>query len=78
MAARVPRGIERPGSLRSPERPTPAAMPVKAGKTMAKTMTKGSPLEMLAVRLMPPGSAPSRGVPSKKDTSESSSAITTT
>ena len=42
VAVRVPSGIERRGFARSPDRPTPAVMPVKAGKTMAKTRKNGS------------------------------------
>ena len=37
----VPMGIDLPGFFRSPDSPTPAVIPVKAGKTMAKT-TKNS------------------------------------
>jgi hypothetical protein len=40
VAKVVPIGIEREGFLSSPDNPTPAVIPVKAGKTMAKTMKK--------------------------------------
>jgi len=33
-----PRGIDLPGFLRSPDNPTPAVIPVKAGNTIAKTI----------------------------------------
>ncbi len=38
----VPRGIERPGSRRSPLSPTPAVKPVKAGKQIAKRRKNSS------------------------------------
>ena len=37
VAATVPIGIDFLGSFKSPESPTPAAIPVKAGKIIAKT-----------------------------------------
>ncbi len=40
MAAKVPLGMERLGSLRSPDMLTPAMMPVTAGKKRAKTAKK--------------------------------------
>ena len=40
VPASVPMGIERLGLRRSPDRPTPAVIPVKAGKIMAKTVKK--------------------------------------
>ncbi|MEM6789927.1 MAG: hypothetical protein AAF715_20575 [Myxococcota bacterium] len=43
IAQSVPRGIERRASLRSPLMPTPAMIPVTAGKNTAKTRAKGSP-----------------------------------
>ena len=40
VAHRVPRGMAVAGSLRSPLKPKPAAMPVKAGKMKVKTSMK--------------------------------------
>ena len=40
VAVMVPKGIDRLGFLRSPERPTPAVIPVNAGKTIANTIKK--------------------------------------
>ena len=40
VPANVPKGIERPGSFKSPDRPTPAVIPVNAGNMMAKTVKK--------------------------------------
>lgn len=45
----VPIGIERLGSFRSPDRPSPAATPVKAGKMIAKTRKKESPPSLCTV-----------------------------
>ncbi len=39
-AHKVPRGMARRGSARSPERLSPAIIPVTAGKKMAKTVQK--------------------------------------
>jgi hypothetical protein len=36
----VPSGIDLAGFFRSPDKPTPAVIPVNAGKTIAKTMKK--------------------------------------
>ncbi len=38
VAIRVPLGIAFRGDFRSPDSPTPAVIPVKAGKTMANTI----------------------------------------
>ena len=43
VAERTPSGIDLRGFLRSPERPTPAVIPVNAGKTIAKTSMNRSP-----------------------------------
>ena len=68
MAARVPTGMEREGSLRSPDMLTPAIIPVTAGKNRAKTDQKGAG----SVRADPhiSISEDSRGLPKKKETSE--------
>ena len=42
LADMIPRGIERRGLRRSPDSPTPAVIPVNAGKQMAKTSMKES------------------------------------
>jgi hypothetical protein len=42
MAARVPLGMERRGSARSPDMETPASKPVTAGKKMAKRVARGT------------------------------------
>jgi hypothetical protein len=50
VAANVPMGIERLGLLRSPESPTPAVIPVKAGKQIAKTRKNGSAFSTVDTR----------------------------
>jgi hypothetical protein len=40
VARVVPNGIDLAGFFKSPDKPTPAVIPVKAGNTMAKTMKK--------------------------------------
>ena len=40
VASVVPKGMAREGFFKSPERPTPAVIPVNAGKIMAKTIKK--------------------------------------
>ncbi|CAI8269911.1 MAG: Uncharacterised protein [Bacteroidetes bacterium MED-G17] len=40
VAIIVPKGIDLFGSFKSPDKPTPAVMPVNAGKIMAKTLKK--------------------------------------
>ncbi len=40
VAVVVPIGIDFPGSFKSPDKPTPAVIPVKAGKIIAKTIKK--------------------------------------
>ena len=57
VADMMPRGMERRGLARSPERPTPAVIPVKAGKQMAKTSMNGSA----------PCRSDTRGTPSRAD-----------
>ena len=46
-AERVPNGIDLRGFFKSPDNPTPAVIPVKAGKIMAKTTKKVSALSIL-------------------------------
>ena len=66
---RVPRGIERAGSRRSPDMLTPAMMPVTAGKKTAKTAQKLLPGATGAPR--PGRSAPPAGAPdSERDQGE--------
>jgi len=45
VASIVPIGNDFPGFLKSPLNPTPAVIPVKAGKQMAKTVKKDSRFE---------------------------------
>ena len=42
VADNVPSGIDFRGFLKSPDKPTPAVIPVKAGNIMAKTIKKSS------------------------------------
>ena len=44
VAASVPNGIDFFGSRKSPDKPTPAVIPVNAGKMMAKTKKKSEGL----------------------------------
>ena len=48
VADRTPRGIDRPGLRRSPDNPTPAVIPVNAGKQIAKTKMNGAASPMCA------------------------------
>ena len=45
-AERVPNGIDLRGFFKSPDSPTPAVIPVKAGKIMAKTTKNVSALSI--------------------------------
>ncbi len=76
MADRVPKGIDLRGFFKSPESPTPAVIPVNAGKIIAKTLKKLSGFAMWANGLMD-GSA-EMGLPIKKATSDTPKMLTTT
>ena len=68
MAAKVPRGIARVGSSRSPDMFTPAMMPVTAGKKTAKTVQKGTGV-WLASNAISAGVA-STGFPKRRERRE--------
>ena len=78
VAHRMPRGMDLRGLARSPDRPTPAVMPVKAGKTMANTSMKGSASGICASRSKPWPSEPGSGLPMKSSSRELVSTMTTT
>ena len=48
VAESVPKGIDLRGFFKSPDKPTPAVIPVKAGKIMANTIKKLSALSIFA------------------------------
>ena len=70
--------MERRGLAKSPESPTPAVIPVKAGNTMAKTKKNESGFSKPLKRLTDPMAAPSTGDPRKKNRSERTRMPTTT
>ena len=75
VAANVPIGIDFLGSLRSPESPTPAVIPVKAGNTIANILKK-SPWSFIHLKVS--GALnPSTGPPAKNITSETARIATT-
>ena len=78
VAARVPIGIDFFGSFKSPDKPTPAVIPVKAGKTIAKTLKKSSLLSTVAKRENPVPDISAVGLPIKKLKSDKPRIPTTT
>ena len=77
VAASVPIGIDFLGSFRSPDKPTPAVIPVKAGKQIAKTLKKESPPSTLLFSRDILKSGAVSGLPKKK-ASKARPKITTT
>ena len=49
VADSVPKGIDFRGSRRSPDRPTPAVIPVNAGKQIAKTRKNESGISTVRI-----------------------------
>ena len=78
VADMMPSGMERRGCARSPERPTPAVIPVNAGKTMAKTSMKGSGSARSEKTLTDSGRISSGPAPRKNIASESPRILATT
>ncbi len=76
VADSTPSGIERRGFSRSPDRPTPAVMPVNAGKTMANTRMKGSARKPVGGGELT--STPDGVPPSAKNASETARMLATT
>ncbi len=66
VARIVPAGIALAGLRRSPDSPTPAVMPVKAGKQIAKTMKKSLMLRISLAGISPGAMLPAAGRPRKK------------
>ena len=64
VPARVPKGMDLPGSRKSPDRPTPAVMPVNAGKIMANMMKKpsGTSGPLFGLRSCSPFVSPASGL----------------
>ena len=78
VAMVVPIGMDRDGFFRSPESPTPAVIPVKAGNIMAKAIKKLPGLRIPIFSNVILG-FPAASVPPKKNmTSEIKSKATTT
>lgn len=73
----VPRGIERDGFFRSPDSPTPAVIPVNAGKQIANTTKKPSGSLKLDDQRRAP-SWPATGCPRKNRTSDTARTAHTT
>ena len=67
VASIVPRGMALAGFLRSPDSPTPAVIPVKAGKQMANTMKKSLMLRISLSGSCPVARLPSAGLPRKNN-----------
>ena len=78
VAPIVPRGMLFSGFLRSPDRPSPAIIPVNAGKHVANTVPKLSPPWIRAVRLSPSGRIDSGPLPSRKAAIEAARIALTT
>ena len=78
VADMIPSGIDFRGLARSPDRPTPAVMPVNAGNTMANTTMNGSFSRSSLNRIGAWSSLPGTAWPSRKATNDTASTPTTT
>jgi hypothetical protein len=78
VADMMPSGIDLRGCARSPDRPTPAVMPVNAGNTIAKTSMNASGLGRFVVNAIVAGRISSGPVPRKKTASEAPRMLATT
>ena len=78
VAVSVPIGIDFLGFLKSPERPTPAVIPVNAGKITAKTVKNPSGFLTVENTEKPVSPISAVGPPMKKLMSEKANIPTTT
>ena len=73
----VPNGMDLDGFFKSPDKPTPAVIPVKAGNIIAKTIKKLSEFRKSAFSKLKSDAAEYSVFPKKNHTSEANSIITT-